>query len=562
MSELFSRRVLSERLLSATTRRFVGGLAIAVVGLTSVSEIASAQSFPTHQLGPLGTSSIHGDISSTDTIPGRGPAARPESGLPDVVLPVHSSLPGATCSSVFATSDGMITALCTSYLGFDSTRPADGFTPLAPTVMLFDPHSAAPLASLQLPKGSLLGGVYGYLDNSDRIIIADGNHAIHAVSYEQTVSGSWQLVDTVLADLGTLIPSGDPIAGLLADSTGRIWFATHAARVGFFTPGQPDSVQLIDLSEQGGVPGEHITNGITVRPGGASISTTHALYELAVSPTGAPRVQWRRAYARGTSRHPGMLAWGTGSTPTYFFVGDRRMVAILDSDTRSDLLVYSAESGDLYCRMPAFATTFDPDTVADDGVLINGPAQSENSPIAISASAPDTTGLIFANTYGFQYFPAATEGHAEVPYAPYYGGTTRIDVGPTGCYRAWTNLSRTATLPQATTGDRLVHSLAYGPTIGLPTGLSPELTAQAQTQLDGLTASGLAQKFGPVYYSAIDVDTGHEVLRSFVGMAPVDEPMELTGTIAPVDGSRAGEHDVPGVMWQPTMGQMLRIGPA
>ena len=66
---------------------------------------------------------------------------------------------------------------------------------------------------------------------------------------------------------------------------------------------------------------------------------------------------------------------------------------------------------------------------------------------------------------------------------------------------------------------------------------------------------GLAQKFGPVFATSTDIETGHEVARTFVGHAPLDEPMELTGTLA----SRG---DGPGVMWQPTLTRMLRIGPA
>lgn len=551
------------RRAARTLRAAVAALTVTVAATAAVSGSAFARAQPAvHQLGPLGTAAIHGDISSTDTIPGRGPAPRQAPDHHEIALPVRSGIPGATCSSAFSGSDGMITALCTSYLGFDPARPLSGLTPLAPMVVLFDPHTAAPLASLQLPKGSLLGGVYGYLDNHNRVVVADGNGALHAVSYAPNPNGSWHMSDHILADLSSLIPDGDPVAGLLADNTGRIWFATHSAAVGTVIPDQPGSARIISLPAHGGVPGEHITNGLTVRPGGASIATTHALYEVSLQPDGTPAVQWRRAYDRGTSRHPGMLAWGTGSTPTYFTVNGRRLVAIVDSAARSDLLVYDVSSGNLHCRMPAFATTERPESVAADGVLITGPAQSENSPIAISGPAPDTTGLIFANTYGFQYFPAAPEGPAEVPFAPYYGGATRIDVTASGCSRAWTNLARTATLPKVTTGDRLIHSLAYGPTMELSAGLPAALRAQVQEQIDRLTAAGLAQKFGPVYYSAIDADTGVEVARSFVGVAPLDEPMELTGTVAPADGSIAGQRDVPGVMWQPTMGQMLRIGPA
>ena len=73
--------------------------------------------------------------------------------------------------------------------------------------------------------------------------------------------------------------------------------------------------------------------------------------------------------------------------------------------------------------------------------------------------------------------------------------------------------------------------------------------------LGSLFDQGLAQKFGPVDVTSTDVEMGREVMRTFVGHAPLDEPMELTGTIA-----TRGE--APGVMWQPTLTRMLRIGPA
>lgn len=525
------------------------GLLTAVLAIGAPTPAAAA---PLHGLGPLGTASIHGDIYSSDTIPGRGPGTGPGADHA-----VRSSLPGATCSSVFQGSDGMVTALCTSYLGFDPADPLAGFTPLAPTVVLFHPQTAQPLASLQLPKGSLLGGVYGYLDNDNRVVVADGNRAVHAVSYAQGPDGRWAMHDHILADLSDIVPAEDSLAGLLPDDAGRIWFATRQARVGTVLPDTPGTARMLDLT-QFGEPGEQITNGLTLRPGGASITTTHALYELTVSGDGSPGLRWRHGYDRGPARHPGMLAWGSGSTPTYFPLGSRLQVAILDSGNRSDLLVYDADSGALTCRMPAFATTLDPSSAAADGVLISGPAQSENSLVAMPRLDGNGVGLIIPNTFGFQYLPAATDGPSVPEFAPYTGGITRIDVTSTGCSRAWTNPTRTATLPQATLADRLVHSLAYGP---LPQVDAGSAQAPVDQAIAG-TAAGLPQKFGPVYYSAIDAETGLERAGSFVGVAPLDEPMELTGTVAPIDGSAAGERDVAGAFWQPSIGRMLRIGPA
>ena len=296
--------------------------------------------------------------------------------------------------------------------------------------------------------------------------------------------------------------------------------------------------------------GERITNGLTIRPGGASVITTRALYEIDAEADGTPTVRWRRGYDVGPGRKPGLLSHGSGTTPTYFGPGDG-LVAITDDAEHPDLIVLRQSDGSEVCRMPAFATTLAPNSAAADGVLIDGPAATENSIIAFGDA------LVLVNTYGFEYPPFAVDGPAVPPSAPYMGGMTRIDVGMNGsgadgeCSRAWTSLSRTASLPKLTTGDGQIHAMAYGPAASdAALGSLPE-PLPGQELLD----LGLAQKVGPVFATSTDVETGREVARTFVGSAPLDEPMELTGTLA----SRG---DAPGVMWQPTLTRMLRIGPA
>ena len=470
-------------------------------------------------LGPAGTSTVHGDVASTDTLPGRGPGAAPA---------IAGALTGATCSTVFIGADGMPVALCTSYVGLDPP------TPLAPTVKLFHPDTAAVLAEVQLTKGALLGGVYGYLDERDRVVVADGDRRLLAVGHHRAPDGTWRMSVEVLADLTAGVPDGDAVTGLIPAFDGRVWFATSGGVVGTVRPGDDDTLRTLALPA-----GERITNGLTVRPGGASVITTRALYELALAEDGTPDVRWRHGYAVGPARKPGLLAHGSGTTPSYFGPGDS-LVAITDDAAHPDLIVLRRDDGALVCRMPAFATSLAPDSAAPDGVLIEGPAATENSIIAFSDA------LVLVNTYGFEYPPFAVESPAVPASAPYTGGMTRVDVRAVGaggsCGRAWTSLARTASLPKLTTGDGLIHALAYG-----PLGAHPVLDHPARAQ-------GLAQKFGPVDVTSTDVETGREVLRGLVGVAPLDEPMELTGTI----DSRG---DAPGVMWQPTLTRMLRIGP-
>lgn len=477
-------------------------------------------------LGPAGTSTVHGDVASTDTMPGRGPGADPA---------IVGALTGATCSTVFVGTDGMPVALCTSYVGLHPP------TPLAPTVKLFHPDTAAVLAEVQLAKGALLGGVYGYLDERDRVVVADGNRRLLAVGHHRDPDGTWRMSVDVLADLSAGVPAGDAVTGLIPAFDGRVWFATSGGVVGTVRPGDDDTVRTLALPA-----GERITNGLTVRPGGASVITTRALYEIDLEPDGTPVVRWRHGYEVGPARKPGLLAHGSGTTPTYFGPGDS-LVAITDDAEHPDLIVLRRADGSQVCRMPAFATSLTPDSAAPDGVLIEGPAATENSIIAVSGA------LVLVNTYGYEYPPFAVDGPAVPASAPYTGGMTRIDVRADGaggadgtCSRAWTSLSRTASLPKLTTGDGQIHALTYGPS-GVQRGLGPELGP--------LLDQGLAQKFGPVDVTSTDVETGREVARSFVGVAPLDEPMELTGTVV----SRG---DAPGVMWQPTLTRMLRIGPA
>ncbi|HJE89556.1 MAG TPA: hypothetical protein K8V11_00925 [Dietzia timorensis] len=539
-----TRRVTKTKARKLATRAVTVLALAASAGMGAQAVAAPAGPVPgTPGLGPLGTAAVHGDIYSTDTIPGVGPGPNPA---------VAASIPGGTCSSVFVGADGVPVALCTAYVGTDPVE----FTP--PTVVAFDPSTAQPVARVQLAKGALLGGVYGYMDDQDRVVVADGNHVLHAIGHVRDDAGRWSMTDDVLADLAPALEPGDHITGLAPGTDGRIWFVTVDSRVGTVRPGKPDSLRILDLPEAAGSPaGERVSNGITVRPGGASVMTSHALYEITQDDGGAPQLAWRRDYERGGARHPGMLAHGSGSTPTYFGPHGDDFVAYLDAADRSTLFVLDRASGEVRCEMPAFATTLDPDTAAADGRLIDGPAQSENSPIALESSGGGEWSIIIANTYGYEYMPMAVDGPAVPAHAPYRGGMTSVVTDGSGCHRAWTQHSRTATLPKATTDDRLIHGLAYGDLPEVP-AQSAELpgAGEAERGLGDAVSTGLAQKVGPVFYTAVDADTGEEVIRSKVGDAPVDEPMELTGTVAPsTDGG-------PGVYWQATMGRMLRIGAA
>lgn len=54
-------------------------------------------------------------------------------------------------------------------------------------------HTGLPLASLPVPAGSLLGGVYAYLDNANRLVLVDGENELIRVAHNKNNVGIWQL---------------------------------------------------------------------------------------------------------------------------------------------------------------------------------------------------------------------------------------------------------------------------------------------------------------------------------------------------------------------------------
>ncbi|MGW8813815.1 hypothetical protein [Gordonia terrae] len=459
----------------------IGAMAMAV-GL-AYPAVAQPDS-PSVGLGPADTSLMHGDLASTDSTSHRGPGRGARLAA--------SSVPGGACAATFVGRDGMPVALCTQFVG--TTPPAFA----APTVVLFDPRTAQPLASTQLTKGGLLGGVYGYLDDRDRVVVADGSNSILRVAHAKTANG-WRVYVDDRVDVGQAIPAGDAITGLAPDFDGRVWFATTGGVVG--TVDRHRAVRSTRLPA-----GEELGNGLSIRRTGASILTTHALYEMRADPGAAPRVVWRRAYDRGPARKPGQLTWGSGTTPTYFGPGGDGWVAIVDNAEPPSLRVLRSDDGSEVCRMRAFARS--------------GPG-TENSPMAWGNS------LVIPSTHGYQYPPMAVRGPSVPADAPFVGGATRIDVGDGGCRRVWENDDRIATLPKLSRADGLIHAIGYGP-----------------------LESGRPQQLGEVVYLATDFATGRRVATVPVGAAPFDEPLELTGTIT-----------ADGTLWQATLGRMLKVAP-
>ena len=387
-------------------------------------------------LGPQGTATMHGDAQSSDSTPLSGPGTG--------TVSVAGYPLAAACPTILQGSDTLVVALCTAIFG------------QVPTVYLFDLTGTSPLASLALAKGSLLGGVYAYLDNDDRLVALDGNRQLVRIGHARDRSGVWRLTIDHIVDLAGVVPADDGATGLVPDWDGNVWFATGNGLMGVVDPS--GSVETVHLPA-----GEHVANSISSAPNGSvAVASTHALYELTTSGSG-PRIAWRASYDRGSARKPGQLSWGTGSTPTNF--GRDYLTIVDNADGQVHLLVYRSGSGELVCSQP---------------VLTHGGPGSENSPIGIGGS------IFVAGTYGYPY-PAvpADAGPARPDSAPFVGGMTRVDVDESGCRTIWDNQVRSAAVPRISTADGNIYT-------------TTRVGADTTTPLDGFTFTVLDPETGAV----------------------------------------------------------------
>ncbi|MFJ6518168.1 hypothetical protein ACIQJ4_07885 [Streptomyces filamentosus] len=418
-----------------------------------------------------GTATMHGDSASSGTTPHPGPGT-------SAVKYSRTALASA-CPTVVVGSDGYVITLCTSIFG------------QTPTVHLLDPATGADLASLALPKGSLFGGVYAYLDNADRLVVVDGNNNLVRVGHHRTDSG-WTLRTEQPTPLGDAVPAGDNIVGLTPDWQGRVWFATSGGVIGTVDTGT-GAVRAIST-------GEGVQNSISTVPGRTAVATDHALYLLSAGPDGTPVVDWRAPYDRGPARKPGQLSWGTGTTPSFFGPGSgTEYVTIVDNAApHGNLLVYRADGGpDPICRIPVLTQYARSGT--EDAVIASGRS------------------VFVTNTYGYPY-PALPEGApaSQPSSANFDGGLSRIDVDAegTGCSVVWNSPVKSAALPRLSLADGKIYTVS----------------------VTGPTGSAGLNTFAQYHHSVIDPATGAQLTSSYLGIGLVYNPLQMRGTATP-DGT-------------------------
>lgn len=456
-------------------------------------------------VGPEGSATMHGDIASSDTTPLPGPGSQAANVTYQFLL--------SACPTLLIRSDGNPMALCTSMLD------------RCPVVYLLNQENGRQEAKLKLNAGSLLGGVYAYLDDRDRLVMVDGQqklirikarkrHSKGTIKWELAIAESFSLADEVEGPCGT---SGcDAVVSISPGMREAVWFVTQQGLVGIYNPkARPgdNPVSSLKLAAD-----ERVDNSFaTTEDGLAAIVTNKALYMLEQNDDNQPQIQWRKGYDPGSARKPGQLSHGSGATPTFFGPqsGTGFVMMTDNADNRISLIVRDTDTGNLICRQPIFTDD------ANSG--------TENSAIGFDNSA------IVASTYGYPY-PAlpAGAGPAIPPKADFIGGMVRVDVNPwdaptcSPCDIVWQNHVRSAAVPKLSTADDLIYTVERR---------SPGNDA-------GTTF------WDSYHFSAVDFGTGEVEKQSRIGFGLFFDTLQMAGNVG---------QDC--VFWQGTLSGIVRISP-
>ncbi|WP_436520562.1 hypothetical protein [Actinoplanes sp. HUAS TT8] len=450
----------------------VTALALAAGALSGLPAHAATSAFgpaapQNPYTAPAGGATTHGDSASAKTFTGAGFAGRPVTVTRSTLL--------AACPTLLHGADGALLALCTEYIG------------QAPSLKLLDKNTGNAVASLSITKGALLGGVYAYLDEQDRVVIVDGNRDLLRIAHTATT-----LTVVEKTSLASQIADGDAVVGVIPAYDGRVWFVTSGGTVG--VAGAGAGYRLPD--------GEKVANSVSTVPGRFAVTSDHALYVFDTT-TAVPTLLWRYAYDRGPARKPGQLSWGSGATPVFFGPATGyEYVAITDNaDPHMNLIVLRTDgAGVPLCVQPLFTS------VAASG--------TENAAVASGRS------IFITNTYGYDYPALPDDAGPSVPAdADFDGGVARIDVNTagSGCATTWVTTTRSAALPRLSVTDGKLYTVVqdgllngfYAAAVDAGTGAVSDKALLGYGLVNPLQTAGTA--IDRTYYQG--TVTGLEVIR-------------------------------------------------
>jgi hypothetical protein len=395
-------------------------------------------SVPQHpELAPNGRSNMHNDAYMTDTYEIDGPGNH----QPEVLLRSYAEGTNTCTTLVFDSQDRVITTSA-SMLSF--------------TIHLLDPASLESLAAYPLPPRDPLdplfpyddtsGAAYFVLDKQERILFSDAENALQLIRYNDSQGVFRRLARFDLtAHLAERVPpSRDHVQMAIPDWEGRhLWFTTRYGRVGTV---EEASGQVRTLALEG----EEIQNSFAVAEDGVYILSDHALYRFSAAADGAPRVDWRHAYERGTRVKPSNFNQGSGTTPQLF----GEMVAIADNaEPRMNVLFIRRADGQVACQLPVFDEGLSTTENALPGLVRRGPKGLEYS-------------VVVDNNYGILRHNILGAGRS---WAEHAGGLARVDMAPDGqggfsCFEVWRSAEKSSqVLPKLSLSNGLLYVYTYQP---------------------------------------------------------------------------------------------------
>ncbi|RVW00427.1 hypothetical protein [Rhodococcus spongiicola] len=243
------------------------------------------------------------------------------------------------------------------------------------------------------------GGIgYFYQDNDYRVVMGMPNG--HIVAWERQPSPVSSVDRYVMARDINVTGSGGPLAGenfyaLVPNDEGHIWFTTSEGSVGTVAP-EPcatDCIKSLNVNDfNGGTVQERISESHPVAGLSTFQQTNYFMYRFDMAPDGSPEIAWKAPYDRGTGQKSGQTSWGSGTSPSYFKIGDREFVTIFDNAVTPNIVVYRAEKnlrpGEE--RVLAQAAPFGDRT----------DISNENSEIVLPGSTPDSVRIYAENNWG------------------------------------------------------------------------------------------------------------------------------------------------------------------
>lgn len=215
------------------------------------------------------TAFMHDDAFSSDAFSGLAPTG---------TLDFSFESKSGAVPTILQGSDHLLQVICVrnESTGSDIKR--------TPYLLLLDPANMQTLASFKLPEGRALNNIYGYLNENDELMLANGK-TIYRIAHLKSDS-QWLFIIAEQFTINSVADNFEFVA-ITPDWKGNIWFGSYDSKAGFLNP-KTGEFKILSLSDK---EDEIIANSISSCPDGIAIATTHAIYVLNIK-NGNVNVSW------------------------------------------------------------------------------------------------------------------------------------------------------------------------------------------------------------------------------------------------------------------------------